>query len=414
MADRTIELFEYESKVFGRDEFRGPDGTSLILPEARKLGAIELRDTYAGITLMARGVSGYLRLTTQLSLQINPRFPIENLWRMMLWTDERYRRMLPIVRSYARQVDGPPHLLLVRSFCHFLRSILRDGLWRAYLPEEVEGHFKPRIRFGRTVSRFLSKGDQNNVVRAEYILSNRLDANYALKAACQKFLRIIPMNRDWEQERLDLHEALNLLARVPVREPLFGHREMTRGIPSWLRDGYSKALAVYSLYRGNTGAGFQHELPGMDMPSFLFKLDEIFEQFVRNSLRANVDGAEVVDGNQRRIRLFWTGSDLEVSPDIILRIDGRTAAIIEVKYKPKISEADRYQTIAYTVAADAPIGILVSPATSGHDGLDYLGSVSGQRFYHYRLDVSTDLDVSTGRMAREIMLECDGMQNASS
>ena len=135
---------------------------------------------------------------------------------------------------------------------------------------------------------------------------------------------------------------------------------MTHEIPSWLSRGYAGALTVYSIYRGHTGAGFRHESSGLELPSFLFKLDEIFEQFVRNSLRDSITRAaiQMVNGNQRPTHLFQDSRTHLVSPDAIIRINGRPAAIIEVKYKLKPSDADRYQVIAYTVAADAPLGIL--------------------------------------------------------
>ena len=407
MAVQVIELREYETSHFRREEIVRPDGTSRILPEVRQHAAIDLRDTITGITLHARGLAGYLPLTDSLALHISPRFPMRNLWDMLLLTDEQYDHLVQVLRHYAHGPAGPPHLMLVRSFCYFIRLLLASGIWRAYRQEYLEGYFKPKIHFGRTVSRFLSRGDIINVARVEFVLSNRQAANATLKVACEQFLRLTPRLPGWDRERADLHDALNLLQRVPGAELLPNERDLTYGIPSWLHRGYEGALSVYSIFRGYIGIGFQHDPAGSELPSFLFKLDEIFEQFVRTSLRKSMADTQikVFDGNRLRtpISLFRDSDRYQVMPDAILRRGGRAIAIVEMKYKPKISEGDRYQVISHTLAAGASLGILVSPEIQDAGGLDYIGSLSDRRFYHYRLNISGDLTASRNQMATDIL-----------
>ena len=145
------------------------------------------------------------------------------------------------------------------------------------------------------------------------------------------------------------------------------------------------------------------------MPSFLFKLDDIFEQFVRNSLRKVLNKTKlcVLDGNRQRkpIPLYHDNRDFLIKPDAIICQGKRVLAIVEMKYKPKIDESDRYQVISHVLATRAPLGVWVSPADEGSpEGLSYVGALSGgQRFYHYRLDLAGDLDSSQNKMSEDLL-----------
>ncbi len=64
----------------------------------------------------------------------------------------------------------------------------------------------------------------------------------------------------------------------------------------------------------------------------------------------------------------------------------------EVKYKPKLKEADGYQVISHVVGLKSPIGIWISPRNNGQPELEYVGKVSSDaKFYHYRFDLHSDI-----------------------
>ena len=79
-------------------------------------------------------------------------------------------------------------------------------------------------------------------------------------------------------------------------------------------------------------------------------------------------------------------------------------AIGEVKYKPKITEVDRYQVISHVVASGAPLGIWISPAQESEKAkLNYVGSIeNGAKFFHYQLNVCGDLDTARIEMITEL------------
>jgi 5-methylcytosine-specific restriction enzyme subunit McrC len=159
---------------------------------------------------------------------------------------------------------------------------------------------------------------------------------------------------------------------------------------------------------GYTNVGFAYDAQGNEMPSFLFCLDDIFESFVRNVIRAGYREKKisVTDGNLNRNQrpLFRDNSIYPIKPDAIIRKKKQVLAIAEVKYKPDIEEKDRYQVISHAVALGAPIAFWISPALSvAEAGLKYVGSIStGTKFYHYRLNLDGDLEKAVERMMVKI------------
>jgi 5-methylcytosine-specific restriction enzyme subunit McrC len=409
-ASRLIDLREREKRVFSRSDLVDSSGRSLILPETRALMAVELRDTAEGISLQALGLIGYLPLTPSITLNLRPKFPIRNLWQMLSLADESYERVIPVLRVYESSSASAPQYMLARGFCHYLERILRSGLTKDYHSDTHEGYFRPKINFSGTVSKYLSRGDQVKTSSDVFTFSSRLRINGVLKSACLDFLRIIPRDRKWLRERALLIGSLNALDRVlPVRMNS-GEHKLAMNLPTWSRGDYFGALDVYAVLLGFTGIGFLHEAQGSLLPSFLFKMDDIFESFVRNSLRHSFRDAavSVSDGNVPRNHglLFRDNKKFPIKPDIIIRKNkkGSIDAIAEVKYKERIEESDRYQVISHTVAAQSPIGIWISPALSEEDaGRTYVGEIqTGAKFYHYRLNISGDLNTARAGLANSI------------
>jgi 5-methylcytosine-specific restriction endonuclease McrBC regulatory subunit McrC len=284
------------------------------------------------------------------------------------------------------------------------------GITKGYRPEPYRGYFRPKVNFGQTVSRHLSRGDQVNVSSDVFSFSARLHINGILKSACLDLLRVIPRGPRWKHEHDLLLDALNALHNVDAIRMQFGDQALTAALPTWARDSYYGALSVYAVLLGFTRIGFPFEPQGSMMPSFLFKLDDVFEDFVRNALRAayRAIGISIVDGNISRNQgtLFRDSRRFRTKPDIIFRRDrkGPPSAIGEVKYKPRLEEADRYQVISHVVSESAPIGIWISPALSSDEsGMEYVGSIAtGAKFYHYRINIASNLKLACSEMARSI------------
>lgn len=405
---RVVEIRERGQHVFQRSELVDSIGRSLILPETRNLGAVEVTDTPMGSRLMALGLIGYLPLTNDITLNIVPKFPIQNLWTMLEVGGETYSKILPTIRSYQSTEKSVPTQMLVRSFCFYLNLAIAAGFERNYYMRRRSGYYKPRVEFNSTINQYLSRGDPINTVSNvfEFGLDNPI--NRLVKAACLSFARLVPQGQEWSNERRLIRYALETLQRVAVCEPSFLDFENSNTVSMRSQPHYSGMLSVYQLFLTGGGISFIFEPNGQRLPSFLFNLDDIFERFVRhsiaNGLRAH--GVSVVDGNKHQGRLFEDNRNFITKPDVIFRRSKKEVICIgEVKYKPTLKEADRYQLISHVTSYKAPIGIFFSPTNDNESQrLERIGRMStGAQFYHYRIDIMGDLKLAVGEMVRDVL-----------
>lgn len=405
---RVVEIEERENRVFPREDLFDRTGHSLVLPETRDLKAVELKDVLGGVNLRTLGLIGYLPLTSEIVLNLRPKFPLRNLWRMLAVADESYDRVLPVLRSYERSDASAPHQLLTRGFCHYLGLIMDLGLARGYYREPYTGFYRPKVEFGRTVARHLSRGDDLTITGDVFAFSANLPVNAVMKSACLAFLRLVPRDPKWVAERKLILDALNALHRVQPHPMKFSEEALAGTAPRWVRDHYRGALTVYAMLLGYTKIGFGYDAQGTEMPSFLFSLDHVFESYVRNVFREALREQKigVLDGNKPNNfgRLFLDNARFPTKPDMIFRKKKLILALGEVKYKPEIKEEDRYQVLSHVLAAQCQLGIWISPAPEGHKGsLSYIGTVStGAKFYHYLLDISADIDEASSVMVNKI------------
>lgn len=405
---RVIEIQERGQRVFSRTDLFDPLGRSLVFPEVRDLNAVEITDAPDGVRLMALGLIGYLPLTAAITLNIVPKFPIQNLWTMLEIGGETYANVLPIIRRYQTSSSPAPIQMLARSFCHYLKGSISDGFERSYYPRQQTGFYRPRVEFGPTMNRFLSRGNPVDTVSSIFEFGLDSPINRIVKAACLRFARLIPRGTNWQEERRLIQIALDTLQRVEEREPGALDFDLDRSVALRLRANYSGMLRVYQLLLTGGGIAFTFEPGGKELPSFVFNLDDIFERFVRQTfvLGLREHGIAVLDGNKHQGRLFEDNKTFPTKSDLIFRRGKKDViGLGDAKYKPKLKEADRYQIISHVTAAKAPIGILLSPANEGESQrLDRLGRLStGAQFYHYRVSIAGDIRSAQSKMLSDIL-----------
>jgi 5-methylcytosine-specific restriction enzyme subunit McrC len=119
----------------------------------------------------------------------------------------------------------------------------------------------------------------------------------------------------------------------------------------------------------------------VSLGSMIVDVSKVFESFARRILEeaAPCIGVRVYDGNKAPSRFFIDNSQFSVHPDIILRQDGNTIAILDVKYKPYPKESDRYEILSFLEATNARKAIFICPVTSAADISQYLGKTFGNR-----------------------------------
>lgn len=407
LVQRIIQIEERGQRIFPRSDLIDSLGRSLILPSTRELKVLEVKDVDGGINLMALGLVGYLPLTADVTLNVVPKFPIENLWTMLEVGGETYERVLPIIRKYQSSAGTTPIQLLARSFCHYLRLAYSAGFERSYYPRVVNGYYKPRVEFGPTISRYLSRGNPVDTVSTVHEFGLDSPINRIVKAACLRFARVIPRKAEWAKDWQLIQLALGALERVKEREPGSGDFTLDEKVALRLRANYSGILRVYQLLLTGGGIAFTFDPGGKELPSFIFNLETIFENFVRQTMALGLrsDGVSVVDGNTYQGKLFLDNNTFLTKSDLIFRRGKKNIiALADVKYKPKLKEADRYQIISHVTSAGAKVGILISPANPGEtQKVERLGKLpTDAHFYHYRVNVQGDIKAAQEKMVADL------------
>jgi 5-methylcytosine-specific restriction enzyme subunit McrC len=169
------------------------------------------------------------------------------------------------------------------------------------------------------------------------------------------------------------------------------------------RDYYLGACELAFALISELGLDLRARGEDIQLASFLLDMESIFENYVRNVLRGSPDiraiGARVLDGNNEgRGWLFNDSRIYEARPDLILKRKSSVELIGDVKYKPKLSEQDRYQIIAHSLSFNAKRALIVLPAKSGENSkIERLGRVGTDpgvnlHVYHFNLE-SDDLAV---------------------
>ena len=408
MPVRMIEIQERGKRIFKRTDLIDTAGRSLMLSETRRLMAVEVKDTADGTEVMALGFIGQLPLTSNITLNIIPKFPIGNFWAMLEIGGENYRNILSTVRRYQTSENRTPIQLLARSFCYYLKGAISAGLERSYYHNIRTSYFKPRVEFGHTINRFISRG--NPVETVSRVIEFGLDSsvNQVVKAACIRFAQLVPRTEEWKEERVFLRLALDTLQRVSKREPGELDFDLDKSVSPRVQHLYSGMLSTYQLLLTGGGIAFTFESGGRQLPSFLFKLEEIFERFVRETLTKGLCNSEVsvLDGNKHHGYLFVDSKVYRTKTDLIFRRKSKEViALGEVKYKPRLKEADRYQIISHVTAAKASIGILFTPANDQHSQqLELIGRLAtGAKIYNYQIDIRGEIDASQTRLVEDVL-----------
>ncbi|MEH2363708.1 McrC family protein [Nostoc sp.] len=132
---RIIEITEYENKLFPLDKI--PDSAGVELYEKYKTQVDIEFPTYTTKghwKLKAKGWVGYIPLTPELHLKINPKVPIQNLFGMLEYAYNlkgfRFLEGLMDCESLEDFYNNLAHIL-----AHKVLERCRKGLYRTYLPK---------------------------------------------------------------------------------------------------------------------------------------------------------------------------------------------------------------------------------------------------------------------------------------
>ncbi|HEX2029171.1 MAG TPA: hypothetical protein VHF25_14350, partial [Nitriliruptorales bacterium] len=288
-------------------------------------------------------------------VRIRPKVPVDNvLYLLTAWWDRRWWRSE--AASYA---PSEVSAAFVALFADAVTQLLRRGVRPDYV-EVVDDLDTIRGRVDLT-GQFRRPGLLVPVTCRFSELTVDTPANRYLKHAVLMALRVPGA---WRATRRQLRHALAALDGVaddPPRADLPRRMHFTR-----LDRPYEPVLQLAHVVR--SGAGITDVAGDISAAAFLLDMNQVFERFVEDRLRALLAGDLLVDG-QVADHIDEQGS-VPIRPDLVLRDVGGTIVYVgDAKYKLSRDglgrAADYYQLHAYCTRFGLDEGVLIYGTEEG-------------------------------------------------
>lgn len=368
------------------------------------------------IVLRATKFVGTIPLTPDIWVRVRPRALISSLSYMLVRSG-----MIPVAisgfaRGYIPSFVGATNVEKVygRALVSGVQAIAKRGIAKEYMPSPRSTLWRGRLLASDTVKKHAAKGIRYRHEFDHKTLSAATLENMALKAAIRQV-------RDWyrtfDKKNPTLLDANAVLRQLmPVPDWNRQRAELVRAlgkkllVPSSNRSRYQEPLwAAFAVLQGALPDVSSDGIVRLD--SLIVDVSIVFEAFVRRELeeRLSASGHVVEDGNKAPSAFFRDSGRYSVHPDIVVRKDGKPLGLLDAKYKPRPTEQDRYELLAFMDAMGVSIGAFICPAY-GVERTRLLGTtVSGRQMFCLRYDLrSVDSDHESERLARNVVSMLNG------
>lgn len=233
---------------------------------------------------------------------------------------------------------------LAEAFCAQAERALQAGLLQGYV--DVEGShsvLRGRLRAGDQLRRRFGLPVPLLVRYDDHLVD--VPENQIIKAAATRLATIPGIGGP---VRARLRNIRGLLADV---SSLASPQTLPVWYPTRLNARYHDVLWLAQIVLMN--GSIEHEPGRIRLDGFLVDLYQVFENFVTSSLGAALEQRGGRCQSQDRFTLDEE-SRIDIRPDLVWRIAGRAAAVVDAKYKAEkpagFPQADLYQALAYATA----------------------------------------------------------------
>ena len=248
------------------------------------------------------------------------------------------------------------HELFIRQLLNQLDKVKRNGLLKERVSERiVSQRVEGRVDV-RGYARKVYRGRVREIPQERSTQSINNIPNQFLKFVLRKLVdaRFVNIKKDEIARRLDYFRPVRPLDRsvdfLEVKDAIRRLVEERNLPPS--RSYYLAPLQLALLIIDQADITLDEEVED-EFQSFMFKMYEAFEDYIRNIVgeHLNKRGYNVFNGeNKSHSKDFYDSRSHEVKvlePDIIISKGTRDVGVIDVKYKEELSNDDHYQLWTY-------------------------------------------------------------------
>ncbi len=347
-----MELREYEPKRIAAGDLAGAVAESIW----REYGTVVTVAWPTPLTghewvLTSQGYVGYIPLTQDLHLSLQPKAPIANVFQMLEYAYDLGRFWTGLAQCQSMQ-EFYERLALVLAKRILDRE--RKGLHRTYYPREEQTSF---VR-GRIDGRRLSAAawDPRLLCRYQEHTADIEDNQLLLWT----LFTIARSGLCTEHARPTVRQAYHHLAQV-VDLVGFTPRDCLGRLYHRLNEDYRSLHALCHFFLAGTGP--THRAGDHGMLPFLINMNDLFERFVAEWLRRHLPPG--VSLSAQHLLRFEGSSWLTARPDLVLfdEATGDPLMVLDTKYKlsDDPSPDDVQQVVFYAQALGCREGVLIYP-----------------------------------------------------
>lgn len=375
------------------------DGRVDVFSEVTSRGFFDIDFRRGEIVLRSKSFIGLIPINPRVTIHVTPKVPVGNI----LYLVHRAGESLTFLPDYIRKYQHEPLIvdraeeIFASALIDCLLGIERSGLLRRYVPQLTERGWRGRILMSPTISRHIARGDRFNQTREVTEFSVDISENQVLKETIGRVLRRLTNLKDVEIREVVMKAMplSRLFDRVSPSPSLSGNAALIRRLIHRLpasHKHYERSLWLCYFIASRQGLCLESFGPAR-LESVVINLATVFESYVRTLLQENVGklvpGCRITDGNRRPVPLFRQGRNYSVAPDIYLSLNGRPFSILDAKYKPDPTRADRYEALAFCEALQVKCIIFVAPLVADEGETSLYGvTPGGIEMYEARFDLN--------------------------
>lgn len=361
MTISVLPLTEYKPSLFHETEL-SPEIGEKLWHNYDKTGVIKVEfptpKTSNQWQLTAQGWIGHIPLTENLSLHLQPKVPLKNIFGML---DYAYS-----LKSF-QFLEGLTHCETIENLFDRLAGVLarlisdrsRKGLYRTYISQTNHQSF---IR-GRLDMNHLTRKPWSTQIQCHYKeqTADIEDNQILLWTLRQIAFRLPQSSPNLPRVRRAYHSLQNTVTLTPISSRACLNRQYNR-----LNDDYQPLHALCRFFLEQCGP--DHKWGDQKMLPFLVNMARLYELFVAEWLKANAEKHlapyNLAIKTQERVYLdeaqaFYFNIDLV----IVDTHSGKTRYVLDTKYKVPDSPSsdDTAKIIAYATAKDCSEAVLIYP-----------------------------------------------------
>lgn len=342
------------------------------------------------LVLRAKGHIGQFKINDENLIVLRPGIPSPLVTRIVSSCSDGNHVVLPSEEVNDGSREGFDIIrYVIYQFAFKLKEQRKFGLWRRYRTEVHDGPgIEGCLNISETARAKWCVGKPHETISEYEDLRADIDENKLIKLAIRQAIRslraetpadsMVPFLRGILLEfssvpNIESHQVSDALRSVRFKVPRIPPNRVLYKSLIQLASWIIEARRYEAQSEGSKMAG--------TVPAIAFDMADFYERYVRKILKEELRGEliDIHDGRSKsgRGRLFVDHSKFAVQPDLVFRKKGSKWPFLigDVKYKPKVSESDRYQVITHAKAYGANYAVVIRPALKGRTEVLFKGTI---------------------------------------